>query len=173
MFKAVLFALLATNAAYFALAGTASKALDACAWLLLLVLFEAETRFSAVLARGRGRSALRATRLVAAAGVIAATIGYFFENNALDAANSLLWIAMVVLLELEVRRPHLAQRARRTLSAIALSLYAGLAMLVFVWAWRGDWFDAYDALLWLFAFAALELGVRPRATKVAVDAMPR
>ena len=173
MFKAVLFALLAANAAYFALAGTASKALDACAWLLLLVLFEAETRFAVELARGHRRFALRAIRLAAAAGVIAATVGYFFEDNALDAANSLLWIAMVVLLELEVRRPQLAQRARRILSVIALSVYAGLALLVFMWAWRGDWFDAYDALLWLFAFAALELGVRPRPAPMAVDATAR
>jgi hypothetical protein len=172
LFKAALFALLAANAAYFALAGTASKALDACAWLLLLVLFEAETRFAAGLARGQRRFALRVTRLAAAAGVIAATIGYFFEDNALDAANSLLWIAMVVLLELEVRRPDLAQRARRTFSAIALSLYAGLALVVFIWAWRGDWFDAYDALLWLFAFATLELGIRAGAP-IAADAMAR
>ncbi|HUP93822.1 MAG TPA: hypothetical protein VM164_02860 [Burkholderiales bacterium] len=172
MFKAVLFALLAANAASFAFAGSASKALDACAWLLLLVLFEAETRFAVPLARGGRRLALRALRLAAAAGVIAATVGYIFENNALDAANSLLWIAMVVLLEVEVRRPHLAQRAQRTLSVIALSLYAGLALLVFMWAWRGDWFDAYDALLWLFAFATLELGVRAKAP-IAADAMAR
>ena len=38
-------------------------------------------------------------------------------------------------------------------------LYAGLAALVPVWAWRGEWFDAYDATLWLVAFATIEINV--------------
>jgi len=29
--------------------------------------------------------------------------------------------------------------------------------LVAAWLWRGDWFDAYDAALWLVAFATLEM----------------
>jgi hypothetical protein len=30
-------------------------------------------------------------------------------------------------------------------------------VLVGAWAWRGEWFDAYDALLWLAAFVLIEL----------------
>ena len=30
-------------------------------------------------------------------------------------------------------------------------------------SWRGEWFDAYDALLWLVAFVTLELDVLGRA----------
>ncbi len=34
-----------------------------------------------------------------------------------------------------------------------------LAALVLVWAWRREWFDAYDAALWLAAFAMIEMDV--------------
>jgi hypothetical protein len=30
---------------------------------------------------------------------------------------------------------------------------------VLAWLWQGDWFDAYDAALWLVAFAMIELNV--------------
>ena len=41
----------------------------------------------------------------------------------------------------------------------AVVLYAALLMLVPVWAWRGEWLDAWDAALWLAAFFAIELNV--------------
>lgn len=40
-----------------------------------------------------------------------------------------------------------------------MTLYAGLAALVPVWAWRGEWFEAYDALLWIVAFAGIGINV--------------
>jgi hypothetical protein len=155
--KAVLFALLAANTAYFAIAGTLSKATDAAAWLLLLVLFESETRFGAHLQRASARRVLRTARLAAGAAVVAATIGYVFEDNALDALNSVLWIAVVVLLELEVRYRDAVQRMRLTLSSVAACLYGALALVVVMWLVRREWFDAYDALLWLVAFATIEV----------------
>jgi hypothetical protein len=158
--KAVLLALLTVNAVYYALGGTPGKALDAFAWLLLLVSFEVEARFAGAVASARWRVALRALRVVAGIGVITAAVGYVLENNALDATNTVLWIAVVVLLEIEIRRPDLVRRARNAFSLSAYLLYGGLAVLVAVWLLRREWFDAYDALLWLVAFAALELNVR-------------
>jgi hypothetical protein len=155
--KATLFILLVVNTAFFVFFGTASKAVDACAWLTLLLLFEAETSFGARFAADGRRVALRMARLAAGAGVIAATIGYVFEENPLDAANSVLWILVVMLLELELRRPALAARYRRTLGAVGLAVYGSLALLVVLWATAGMWLDAYDAVLWLAAFAAIEL----------------
>ena len=162
-FKAVLFVLLAANTAYFVFFGTASKAIDACAWLTLLLLFEAETTFGDRLTTRRRRLAVRAARLAAGAGVIAATIGYVFEDNALDAANSALWIVVVILLELELRLPALVERNRRAFNAAAIVVYGGLALLVVLWAAAGMWMDAYDAVLWLVAFAALELKLSGKA----------
>jgi hypothetical protein len=162
--KAVLLALLTVNAVFYALGGTLSKALDASAWLLLLVSFEVEARFAGALSSGRWLVALRALRLVAGIGVITAAVGYVLEKNALDATNTVLWIAVVVLLEIEIRRPDLVRRARNAFSLTAYALYGGLAALVAVWLAEREWFDAYDALLWLIAYAALELNVRAGRT---------
>lgn len=40
-----------------------------------------------------------------------------------------------------------------------MTRYAGLAALVPVWAWRGEWLEAYDALLRIVAFAGIEINV--------------
>ena len=150
--KPLLLALLAFNTVYYAVAGTTSKAVDAAAWLVLLVLFELDAKVTSAGAK----SALRIARLAAAAGVFAATIGYVFDDNMLDAVNSALWIAVVVLLEIELRKPALVAKERRVFTTIACALYGGLALLVLTWTWRREYFDAYDALLWLIAFATLE-----------------
>jgi hypothetical protein len=157
--KALLFALLAIDTGWFAWSGATSKAIDAAAWLTLLALFDVEARLAARPRHRRIDLTLQALRLAAAAGVIAATLRYVFEDNVLDTINSALWIGVVVLLETQLRFPALAARARTLFGGIALLLYGGLAVLVAVWAWRAEWFDAYDALLWLVAFALLELEV--------------
>ena len=157
--KLTVFALLACNAAVFSLAGTFTEALDAGAWLTLLALFELETG-SGDRIRGRREAAIvHGARLIAAAAVVGAALGYVFDNGWLDAVNSALWIAVVVLLELEVRYPGTVKRHRSAFAASAATLYTGLAALVLVWACRSEWFDAYDALLWLIAFVTIELNV--------------
>ena len=157
--RVAVFALLVGNTAYYLYAGTLSKGLDAAAWLVLLALFALETGFAAHARTSRAAIAMRAVRIVAAAGVCVAGIGYVLERDTLDALNTLLWIAVVVLLEFEVRRPHEIARFRAAFTATAAALYAGLAILVLIWAWRAEWFDAYDALLWLVAFATIEMDV--------------
>ncbi len=167
MLQIAVFALLAVNTAWYLYAGNLSKGLDAAAWLLLLGLFAAETQFANVAWKSRGRATLRGLRLVAALGICAAGVAYIIERDALDAINTALWIGVVILLELEVRRAQEVARHRRAFTAAAGVLYGGLALLVVIWGWRGEWFDAYDALLWLGAFAALEmdvLGVAPTQT---------
>jgi hypothetical protein len=64
---------------------------------------------------------------------------------------------VVVLLEIEVRYRSDVARARAVFSTVAALLYGALAALVLVWAARGEWVDAYDALLWLIAFTTIEL----------------
>lgn len=158
-FKAVLFALLACNTAIFFFAGTLSEALDAAAWLTLFALFELETGYGGRFLRGRAQAVIRVVRLAAAAAVIAAAIGYIVEGDTLDTLNSGLWIAVVMLLELEVRYPDFIARHHSGFTAAATALYCGLGALILVWAWQGAWFDAYDALLWLIAFMAIEINI--------------
>jgi hypothetical protein len=166
-FKAVVFVLLACNAAVYLFRGAPSQALDALAWLTLLALFALETGFGGRFRNGRAGAAIRIARLLAALAVGAALMAYTYENKWLDTVNTALWIAVIVLLECEVRLPAAVARRRAWFAATAVVLYSGLAALVLVWAWRREWFDAYDALLWLAAFAAIEMDVlRTRADEV-------
>jgi hypothetical protein len=162
--KVALFILLALNTVYFAVAETASKAVDSAAWFTLLVLFSAETSFAATMAHRHAKTAVRAVRLVAVAAVVAATVGYLFEDNLLDAVNATLWILVVILLEVELRWPAPVARYRVAFKASAVALYGGLALLVLIWAAMAMWVDAYDAVLWLVAFGLIELHVTKRYT---------
>jgi hypothetical protein len=155
--------LLSANTLYFAVFGTASKAIDAVAWLTLLVLFDIETAYKKRLSSRNAQLAVRSARLLAGAGVIAASIGYVFEDNVLDAVNAVLWIAVLVLLEVELRWPALNPHHRTAFNVAAAVLFGGLALLVVLWAASGMWFDAYDAVLWLVAFAAIEVDLTRRS----------
>lgn len=158
-FRITVFALLAADTLVYAFSGTPNRALDSAAWLLLLALFALETRFGVCLRSGRAISAVRRARFAAAIGVCVAAAGYVYQKEWLDAVNSCLWIAVVLLFEVEVRYPDEVARYRVGFAATAATLYSGLGVLVFIWAWRSEWFDAYDAFLWLVAFATIEMDV--------------
>jgi hypothetical protein len=158
-FKAAIFALLAANAAGFALFGRPTEAVDSFAWLVLLALFELETAYPQRVREARVSALVRAARFVAGVAVVIAALGFVREREWLDAINAALWIAVVVVLEIEVRFPKGVERRRRLFATVAGVLYAGMALLVLTWAWQGEWFDAYDAALWLIAFVALEMNV--------------
>lgn len=157
-FKAALFALIAGNIPLFLAFGTPIEALETAAWFVLLGLYELETGGYRIGSR-RLREAMRALRPVAAAAVAASAAGYALGGEGLDALNSALWIAVVALLELEVRFPRAVARRRAAFALATGALYAGLAALVAVWAARGEWLDAYDALLWLTAFGLIEMNL--------------
>ena len=158
-FKAAIFALLAWNTAVYVHSGTLSEALDSTAWLALLVLFEVETDFGHRFRGDRTTTAIRAARLAAAVAVCAAAAGYLRDEEWLDAVNTCFWVGVVALLEVQVRWQRAAMRHRAWFGAGTAFLYAGLGALVLVWAWRGEWFDAYDALLWLVALVIIEMNV--------------
>ena len=167
-----MFALLALNTAIFLISGALVAGLDSIAWLTLLAFFELETGFGHVLRAGPAIAAVHGIRLAALAAVGAAVAGFLYNKEWLDAVNSGLWIAVVALLELEVRRPAIVAVHRARFAGAAATLYSGLGALVFVWLWRGEWFDAYDAALWLVAFATIELNVLEAAQRTDVEARP-
>ena len=156
-FQLTLYALLVGNTLYYAIAGPWTKGLDSLAWFLLLMLFALETQDAHWLGRPHARSILHGLRLIAAAGIALSTIGYVHEGDWIDALNISLWMLVVALLECELRWPARVSQRRQTFTATAIFLYAGIAALIPVWAWRGEWFDAYDAVLWLLAFALIEM----------------
>ena len=158
--RSVLIALLAVNAITFAIRGSAAEALDAAAWLVLLLLFELETSAPSRLhGATAARWVIRGMRLGCAGAIALSTMRYARSGELLDAANSALWIAVVCVLEAEVRLPRFVATHRRLFSISASLLYAALGVLVLIWVAAGEWFDAYDALLWLVAFVMLELDV--------------
>ena len=157
--KGVLFALLVFNTAAYLVSGSASEALDSIAWLALLALFEVETGWASRFGEGRANAVIRYARLVATAVLVAALLGYWQERAWLDFANVSLWIGVVALLELGVRRPDAVARNRRAYVSASVILFAALVGLVLAWLLRREWFDAYDAALWLAAFALLEAGL--------------
>ena len=155
-FKALVFALLAWNTVVYVYSGTLSEGIDSVAWLVLLALFELETGTGAPRKRV---AVIHGARIVAATAIPVAAIGYFLEREWLDAVNSVLWIAVVVLLETQIRFPAAATRYRLWMSAAAAGLYCGLASVALAWLWQAEWFGAYDAALWLLAFVAIEINV--------------
>lgn len=159
VFKGALFALLAGNTAVYLVTGTRSEAFDSLSWLVILVSFELESERPELFRKRWSRFALRGVRLLAAAALAAAAIGYFLTREWLDAANIGLWVGVVCLLEIEVRRPDAVMRHRIGFMAATTVLYTGLVGLALAWLLHGEWFDAYDAALWLVAFATLEMGL--------------
>ncbi len=159
-----IFALLACNAGIYASAGRGSEALDALAWFALLALFLVETRWPAVSALPRNARLLALLRAIAAAAVLWAAIAYLCEREWIDALNAWLWICVVAVLELEVRARGWAMRRRRLLLQLSWLLYAALAAMAVAWFVQGEWFDAWDGLLWIAAFALLETDLLSRRT---------
>jgi hypothetical protein len=171
-FKLAVFVLLIVNTALFASHGTFSEGLDSAAWFTLLVLFELETAHAGRLSSRRAVIAVHGVRLAAAAAIMAAATGYLHEKAWLDAVNAWLWIAVVALLEVEVRCAQAVARHRGWFGAIAAVLYFSLAGVALVWASHNEWFNAYDAALWLLAFATIEMNVLAGVTGKSAHAPP-
>lgn len=171
-FKWSVYALLAANVWLYAQHGRVTEWLDTAAWFLLLMLFEWETAGGRI-AR-RARTALHGLRVLASLAIAVACAGYALEAEWLDFANQATWLAVVALLELEVRVPAERTSLHRLRRLLAGACYA--ALFAFLLAWVGaaptgaepgqSLLDAWDAALWLVAFVAIELNV-VRATRTA------
>ena len=79
-----------------------------------------------------------------------------------DVINGAVWILVVILLEIDVmlqehnRYEGLALMASTVMKVV---LYGTLLLAVFIWMWKGDFKDWWDAFLWLVAFVFIELNV--------------
>ena len=159
---ALLFGLLACNTTYYIIAGRLSEALESVAWYVLLILFTLESRHAHRLRSARALAVLHAmqvARLLAMLAIATTAVLYVREKEWLDAANLCVWIAVVALLEIEIRRPVAVVAHRLAFSLTAAALYAALGVLAVIWLARGEWMDAWDAALWLAAFGILELNL--------------
>lgn len=149
--------MLAANALIYATAGRASEGIDALGWFALLLLFEIENRYPLWTRIARIAAALDLLRLIAAAGIAFSALAYVREGEWLDALNAWLWIGVVIVLELEVRAPLFTAQHRRLATALSIMLYSALGAVALTWLAHGEWFDGYDAVLWIAAFALIEM----------------
>lgn len=163
--KPAIFVLLAINAGIYAATGRFSEGLDACAWFALLALFEIETRCPRWTQIPRNAIALGLLRLIAAVGVTIAAFSFIREQEWLDAVNAWLWIGVVAVLELQLRAPLFVARHRIPFTATSLTLYGSLAAVALAWLVRREWLDGYDALLWIAAFALIEMDLLRLASR--------
>lgn len=171
VFKWTVYALLAANVALFGTHGTANEQLDTAAWVVLLLLFEWETggwRFPPA-----ARRIADVLRVPAAGAVAWACATYARQREWLDFANACTWIGVVLLLELDLRMPRrwrIAHHARALASSLCYLALGGCLLAWLVLGLRARvpsaWLDAWDALLWLVAFVAIELNLFGLARRV-------
>jgi len=163
--KPLLFALLGLNAVIYAISGRIAEMLDAAAWFALLLLFELEVRLPQWTQLPHNALVLRMLRLAAAAAILWTAITFLREREWLDALNAWLWIGVVAVLELEVRAPAWFALHRTVAGRLSVTLYGALAAVAAAWFVNSEWFDGYDAALWIAAFALLEMELLKPAGK--------
>jgi hypothetical protein len=152
-----LYALLAFNTLWFLIVAPWTKGLDSLAWFTLLLLFALETANRPWLEKMHARGLVHLLRFGAAIAIVVSACGYVQQHEWLDALNMGLWILVVILLECELRFAQWVAGHRRLFTRSAFALYAMIAALIPLWALRGEWFDAFDAVLWLIAFVLIEM----------------
>lgn len=154
--KLAILALLTLNALIYALVDTLTGALDAIVWLVLLVLYEVETNQNSL---PISESALQATRNALIAVIVLVFFSYLLNGEWLDVLNTLLWLALIALMELEVRWQDLVTRHRMLFWLLTVTTFCGLVVTAALWFWQGAWLDGYDAVLWIAAFALVEVDI--------------
>lgn len=165
VFRWVVYALLAADVGLYARYGRATELVDTAAWFVLLLLFEWETGGWRM--PDKARRPVHVVRALAALAIASAVTGYALEREWLDFANESVWLGVVALLELEVRLAPASRRLHRWHRWLTTVLYAALVAFMLAWLAEGilgdeplhALLDAWDALLWLVAFVAIELNV--------------
>ncbi len=154
-FKLAIAGLITLNALVYAIADTMTSAVDAMAWLVLLVLYELEANGATPLNENK----LHGVRYVLIVVIALVFVSYVHDNEWLDVVNSALWFTLIALLELEVRWPDEVLKYRESYWLATVAVFAGLIGMVIAWAWQAAWLDVYDAMLWIVAFASIEVDI--------------
>jgi hypothetical protein len=154
-FKLAIVVLITLNAVIYAIVDTLTSAVDALAWLVLLVLYELEANVAAPMAE----NTLHGIRYVLIAVIGLSFVSYFHDSEWLDVVNSALWFALIALLELEVRWPDKVFKYRQSYWLATVTVFSGLLAMVIAWVWQSAWLDVYDATLWIVAFASIEVDI--------------
>jgi lysylphosphatidylglycerol synthetase-like protein (DUF2156 family) len=154
-FKLAIVVLLIVNAVIYVIVDTLTSAVDALAWLVLLVLYELEANDAVPMAE----KMLHGIRDALIAVIALVFVSYVHDSEWLDAVNSVLWFVLIALFELEVRWPDKVYKYRQSYWLATVTVFAGLIAMVIAWAWQSAWLNVYDAILWIVAFGSIEVDI--------------
>lgn len=157
MIKFIILSLLMADSAYYVITDRLYDGLDSIAWLGLLFSFELEARCLHHPISVRLVPLNRAFRFLAILLITTAYGGFIRESAWLDVMNSVLWLIAIVLLECESRLPRVVSRFPLAFKLIGGGVLLSLIGLSLVWANQGQWFDAYDAVIWIIALVIIDL----------------
>ncbi|MGY6275147.1 hypothetical protein [Methylomonas sp. MgM2] len=154
--KLLILVLLTANAAIYAIVDTLTTAIDAGTWLILLTIYELETHSDGL---PFSESVLNKIRTGLIMVIVFVFFSYLHDSEWLDVGNSLLWFALIAVMELEVRRPDIVLKYANLFWLLTVAIFGGLIAMAGIWLWQQAWLDAYDALLWIVAFALIEVDI--------------
>jgi hypothetical protein len=159
--KYILYALLAFNIWLYVQHGTLNEALDSFGWVLLLIVFEWETRaLDQDYLNAWEKAAIWALQLIGYGLAINATRIYFQSAEWADFTNAVLWLLVCATIIYDVFVPgDFGSTEWRFRNAIKVGLYAALVAVAIYWGITGDWLDFYDAMLWILCFFMVELNI--------------
>lgn len=127
--------------------GDQAKLLDSAAWLLLMLLFEAEKHgLGDPYHRPAATILIRIARGLATLLIFYSNASYLKDADWLDIINSLLWYGVIIRLEVQARWP-----VRNS-----GYLYVVLSLPTVAWLWQGALLDAWDAVLWILALMVID-----------------
>jgi len=155
-FKLAILALLTLNAVIYAFVDTWTSAVDALAWLILLVMYELETNSNNL---SIAATIMQSVRYGLIAMISLVFVSYLQDSEWLDVVNSLLWFGLIAMLELEVHKPALVMRHGQLFWLLTVATFIGLIVMAGIWLWQGAWLDGYDAALWIVAFGLIEVDI--------------
>ena len=137
------------------------KALDQIGWLLILGVFEWETRAPA--GNSEGRRLLGwplGFELLGYGFALFALVNYWHDRIWLDVGNAIAWLAISAMIWLDILRPlDAGMAAHRWRGGIKLMLYAATFACAVLWGIAGAALDFYDAMLWILCFFVIELNL--------------
>ncbi len=159
VFKYTLYALLIANIFLFLNEASPNKAIDEIGWLLLLGVFEWETR-ALGMAQGYRLGWPLAIEISGYALALFAWVTYGRTREWLDFGNASVWLLISAMIILDLLHPiDAGTRAFRFRTAAKATLYAATFGFALAWGVEGVWLDFWDALLWILSFFIIEINI--------------
>lgn len=161
LFKYMIYALLAFNIYLFAMNGTFTETIDTAAWVVILALFEWETRHLkeenwSVFEKG----VISLLSIFGYSVIVYSCYSYFIEAEWLDFANALTWILVVLVLQYDIYFPgHYGKSEWTARNILKFALYGALFVFAVMWGIEGEALDFYDAFLWILSFFVIEMNI--------------